>query len=208
MSSHSPSGCHSTGTGAQTSAMDELAAAVSMYARGWFPMDDPAEPDLPWYAPDPRTVFELDAGGLARVRRAVRRSLGRDPGWRLDADRAFDEVVAACAARPETWITPRLAELYGRLHADGWAHSLELWDGERLAAGMLGVAIGRAVMLESMFHRVPHAGNVLVVRALELLAARGVELCDVQLPTDHTRRLGARDIPRAEYEARLRAALS
>jgi len=62
-------------------------------------------------------------------------------------------------------------------------------------------------MLESMAHRVPHAGNVLVARTLDDLAARGFELCDIQLPTPHTTRLGARLIPRAEYERRLRAAL-
>lgn len=187
--------------------MDEVEAAVSFYARGWFPMDDPDEPDLPWYAPDPRTVFELDPGSRSRTRRAVRRSLRADPGWELRVDTAHAAVLAACADRPETWITPRLARLYRAMHRAGWAHSFELWADRRLVAGILGVGVGRAVMLESMTHWAPHAGNVLLVRTLDFLAARGATVCDIQLPTDHTLRLGAVQIPRAEYEGRLRLAV-
>jgi leucyl/phenylalanyl-tRNA---protein transferase len=188
--------------------VDDVRAAVSLYAQGWFPMDGPEEPELPWYAPDPRTVFELDAESRARTRRAVRRSLARDPGWRLRTDAAFGAVLGACADREETWITPRLVDLYRALHRAGWAHSWELWAERRLVAGILGVAVGRAVMLESMTHWAPHAGNVLVVRTLDFLAERGAVLCDIQLPTDHTTRLGAVAIPRREFETRLRAAVA
>src|SRR3954454_5842287 len=185
--------------------VDDVRAAVSLYAQGWVPMDGPEEPELPWYAPDPRTVFELDPESRARTRRVVRRSLARDPGWRLQADTAFGAVLGACADREETWITPRLIELYRALHRAGWAHSWELWAEQRLVAGILGVAVGRAVMLESMTHWAPHAGNVLLSRTLDLLAARGAVLCDIQLPTDHTTRLGAVEGPRAEFGVGLRA---
>jgi leucyl/phenylalanyl-tRNA---protein transferase len=188
--------------------VDDVRAAVSLYAQGWFPMDGPEEPELPWYAPDPRTVFELDPESRARTRRVVRRSLARDPGWQLRADTAFGAVLGACADREETWITPRLIELYRALHRAGWAHSWELWAEQRLVAGILGVAVGRAVMLESMTHWAPHAGNVLLSRTLDVLAERGAVLCDIQLPTDHTTRLGAVQVSRAEFEARLRAAVS
>jgi leucyl/phenylalanyl-tRNA---protein transferase len=175
-------------------------------------MDDPDAQDepLPFYRADPRAIFEIDPPGLDRLRRRTRRSLARDPGWTHQLDRAFARVLDACAApRPDDgiWLTPRLAGLYEDLHAAGAAHSFELWDGDDLIAGVLGVVIGRAAMLESMFHRVPHAGNVNLVRTLEGLAARGAELCDIQLASDHTRRLGALEIPAAEYERRLGRAL-
>jgi leucyl/phenylalanyl-tRNA---protein transferase len=126
-------------------------------------------------------------------------------------DTAFDTVLAACA-RPRSaddgvWITPRLQALYRRLHRAGHAHTFEVYAGERLAAGMLAVLIGRAAMLESMSHWVPHAGNVLVVLTLDLLAARGYHFADLQLPTEHTMWLGARLIARDEYERRLRVAV-
>jgi leucyl/phenylalanyl-tRNA---protein transferase len=190
--------------------------AIALYAAGFFPMDDPAEPGapLPFFAAEERAVFELDAASRQALRRRVRRSLraGEAGGWELARDRRFDTVVATCA-RPRdpgdgVWITPRLAGLYRRLHALGVAHSFELHAGDRLAAGIVAVLLGRAAMLESMFHTVPHAGNVLLARTLEDLAARGFVLCDIQLPTEHTTRLGARLIERAAYETRLREALS
>ena len=188
----------------------DLELALSAYAQGLFPMDDPDRQDrpLPFYRADPRAIFEL--GELDAIRRRVRRSLAADPGWRPALDRAFEQTVAGCAApRPDdgVWITPRLIALYGALHRAGYAHSFELWDGETLAAGVLGVVVGRAAMLETMFHTVPHAGNVNLVRTLERLAAHGIELCDIQLISPHTRRLGARQIPASEFERRLSAAL-
>jgi len=185
--------------------MLELPEIVARYARGLFPMEDG------WYAADPRAVFSLESGALDRVRRRLRRSLKEGEGWSFGLDRSFDEVVSACA-RPRSaddgvWLKPWIAEQYALLHDAGLAHTFELWTDGRLAAGMIGVTIGRAAFLESMFHTVPHAGNVLLVRTLESLAATGFELCDIQTPTDHTLRLGAVQLPRAEFERRLAAAL-
>jgi leucyl/phenylalanyl-tRNA--protein transferase len=187
--------------------------ALMAYAQGLFPMDDPeAQHDpLPFYRADPRTVFELDPPALARLRRRLRRSLARGGAWTPAADRAFTAVVRSCAApRADgggVWLTPRMELLYERMHAVGAAHSFELWDGPRLIAGVLGVVLGRAAMLESMFHAVPDAGNVNLVLTLERLAAAGVVLCDIQLPTPHTQRLGAVEIAADEYDGRLAAAL-
>jgi leucyl/phenylalanyl-tRNA--protein transferase len=184
---------------------------LSGYSRGWFPMDDPGSPELPWYAPPWRAVFELDPRSLARTRRAVRRSLRQGAGWQLVTDTAFGDVVARCA-RPRyagdgVWLTPRMERMYEDLHGAGFAHSFEIRVEGWLAAGAVAVTLGRAVMLESMYHTLPHAGNVLLVRTLECLASAGCELCDIQLISDHTRRLGAVEIPREDYERRLRAAL-
>jgi leucyl/phenylalanyl-tRNA--protein transferase len=189
--------------------------ALALYAAGFFPMDDPDEEPfgpLPFYAADERCVFELDERSRAALRRRVHRSLRAGGDWALRLDTRFETVLDACA-RPRSaddgiWITPRLATLYRRLHAAGHAHSFEIHAGDRLGAGMLAVTIGRAAMLESMTHWVPHAGNVLVARTLDALAARGYHFADVQLPTQHTMRLGARLIARDDYERRLRAALS
>jgi leucyl/phenylalanyl-tRNA--protein transferase len=191
--------------------------AVSLYAAGYFPMDDEIEADnpLPFYAAERRALLELDEASRTALRRRVRRSLraGEAEGWRLVRDERFDEVLEACARPREpgdgVWITERLQALYRRLHEAGLAHSFEIEaaDGE-LAAGLVGVTLGRAAMLESMFHRVPDAGNVLLARTLDELAARGFVLCDIQLPTEHTTRMGARLVAREDYEARLRAALS
>src|SRR5690242_9164088 len=106
MSSYSPALCHSTDMGEHTSRVDAVAAAVSLYAQGFFPMDEPGQPELPWYSADPRAVFGLEPEARAATRRAARRSLARDPGWELRLDTAHAAVLAACADRADTWITP------------------------------------------------------------------------------------------------------
>jgi leucyl/phenylalanyl-tRNA--protein transferase len=188
--------------------------AIALYAAGYFPMDDPADArgPLPFYAAERRAVLELDEASRSALRRRVRRSLRAGTGWRLGRDERFEEVIDACARPREpgdgVWLTPRLQALYRQLYEVGLAHSFEIHAGGELAAGLVGVLLGRAAMLESMFHAVPHAGNVLLSRTLDDLAATGFALCDIQLPTEHTTRLGACLIARADYEQRLRAALS
>jgi leucyl/phenylalanyl-tRNA--protein transferase len=172
---------------------------------------DEAFGPLPFYAAEDRAVFELDERTRARLRRRVRRSLRAADGWTFETDTAFAAVLDACA-RPRSpddgvWITPRLAALYRDLHHAGYAHSFEIHAGAQLGAGLIAVLIGRAAMLESMAHWVSHAGNVLVARTLDHLAERGYHFADVQMPTEHTLRLGARLISREQYERRLRAAL-
>src|SRR3954447_4115331 len=186
--------------------MLELPEILGRYARGLFPMEDG------WYAADPRAVFEVEPSAVALVRRKLVRSLREEDSFAFRLDSAFAEVVAGCA-RPRSpsdgvWLKPWIAEQYALLHGAGFAHTFEIWAGGRLAAGMIGVTLRRAAFLESMFHTVPHAGNVLLVRVLEHLAASGFTLADIQTPTDHTLRLGAVQLPRAEFERRLGEALA
>jgi len=190
----------------------DVADAVALYAAGWFPMDDSDAPELPWYAAEERAILPLDFHFRAALRRRLRRDVRARSGDTLIVDDDYERVLALCARPPsptdEVWITPRLKRLYRALHRAGVAHSFELRspDGE-LTAGILGVVLGRAALLESMRKVRPGAGNALLVATLDQLAAGGVTLCDIQLPTDHTLRIGAELIDRADYEARLAKAL-
>lgn len=190
----------------------DVAEAVSLYAAGWFPMDDAGTPELPWYAAEQRATFPLDVEFRTGLRRRVRRDLRACDGFALTVSGEYGRVLDLCAEPPEgsggAWITPRLKRLYLALHRAGVAHSLELRtpDGE-LVAGILGIFLGRAALLESMRRLRPSAGNALLVLALDHLVERGVELCDIQLHTPHTERLGAVLVPRGEYERRLACAL-
>jgi leucyl/phenylalanyl-tRNA--protein transferase len=189
----------------------DAARILGLYAEGLFPMDEEGAAELPWWVADPRTVFELDPADRSVLRRRVRRSLAAGD-WQLRIDNAFDEVIECCG-RPRApgdgvWLTPRMHALYRVLRTAGHAHTFEVWSGGRLAAGLISVTLGRAAMLESMFHRVSHAGNALLALTLDALADGGFELCDIQTATPHTLRLGAVQVPREEYESRLRRALA
>lgn len=191
--------------------LQEVEEALHRYAAGAFPMDDAGADEIPWYTAPERAIFELDQPSRDAVRRKVRRDVQRCERFELAVDRDYEAVLRLCAEPPPgdgVWITPRLAALYRQIHAAGYAHSFELWtpDGE-LAAGILGVVLGGAAMLESMRRRLPSAGNALLVRTLDHLHDRGIDLCDIQLPTDHTLRLGCVLIDQHDYEHRLASAL-
>ena len=196
----------------------ERATILGLYAQGLFPMDESgaggrdSPSELPWWIADPRTIFELDEASRAAMHRRLRRALRARDDWQLRISTAFDAVIEHCAQPrgPDdgVWLTERMQHLYRLLHAGGHAQTFEIWVGDELAAGLIAVTLGRAAMLESMWHCVPHAGNVLVSRTLDALAGGGAELCDIQTATPHTLRLGAVQVSRAEYEERLRAALA
>jgi leucyl/phenylalanyl-tRNA--protein transferase len=180
---------------------------LAAYARGIFPWFDEDSPIL-WWSPDPRLL--LDPGDL-HVPRSLQRTLRRGR-YRVTADRAFEQVIRRCAARPRpgqvgTWITPDMVLAYERLHRLGLAHSFEAWEGRELAGGLYGVSLGAAFFGESMFADRPDASKVAFVTAVGWLAGAGVGLVDCQVRTEHLARFGAREIPRAEFLSRLEEAL-
>jgi leucyl/phenylalanyl-tRNA--protein transferase len=177
----------------------EPGLVLAAYRSGVFPWSERGRP-VTWWCPDPRAILPLHE---LHVPRRLARTLARGP-WDVRVNEAFDEVVRACAVRPEgTWIHPEMAACYRALHARGAAHSLEVRREGRLVGGIFGVAVGGAFAAESMFHRARDASKVALVHLVRRLAARGFALLDVQFATDHLRRFGVRQIPRREYLARL-----
>jgi len=181
----------------------EPSTIIAAYRQGIFPW--PAdEHALLWWSPDPRAIVPLD--GL-HVSRRLARTL-RSGRFRATINASFAGVVAGCADRDETWITPAMREAYVRLHMLGWAHSVEIWERDgSLAGGLYGVAIGGLFAAESMFHRGRDASKAALVALVEHARHVGVTVLDVQMPTPHLSSLGARTVPRAEYLAMLPAAL-
>lgn len=186
------------GTGADLEPSTILAA----YRAGIFPMPVRRRV-LGWWSPDPRGVLPLD--GLI-VSRSLRRSLRR---FDLRVDTAFEEVVAQCAdpRRRGAWIDPGIRSAYSRLHNLGWAHSVEAWDGDGLAGGLYGLAVGGLFAGESMFHRRADASKAALVELVSRLRAGGGRLLDVQWATPHLRTLGVTEVSRAEYHAMLEEAV-
>ncbi|MEZ5365488.1 MAG: leucyl/phenylalanyl-tRNA--protein transferase [Bryobacterales bacterium] len=176
------------------------------YSKGLFPWS--AHP-ITWWSPDPRAVFELDKG--VHVSRRLGQKI-RQQRYEITRDVAFAEVIEGCASarRPDggTWISPPIVEAYIRLHNAGHAHSVEAWDEQgRLVGGVYGVATGGCFSGESMFRRDTDASKVALYHLAEHLKARGFLLFDAQVLNPFTERMGAVEISRAEFLARLRAAL-
>jgi leucyl/phenylalanyl-tRNA--protein transferase len=157
--------------------------------------------------PDERGIIPLD--GL-HISRSLRKFM-RDMSFTITYDAAFSEVITRCAEaapdRESTWINGGIEYLYGRLHAMGNAHSVEVWQDKKLVGGLYGVSIGGAFFGESMFSRSPNASKVALVRLTERLNKRGYILLDTQFMTDHLRTMGAIEVSRSEYHALLKEAL-
>lgn len=175
------------------------------YRSGVFPWS--SDPVISWWSPDPRAVFDLDT---YKAHRSTRQNVRRG-GWRFSVDEAFEGVMRACAepakGRESTWISEDFVRTYKKLHADGYAHSIEVWEGEELVGGLYGVTLGGFFGGESMFNRRTDASKAAVMHLVDRLRACGFALCDAQVPTPHLHRLGAVDIPRQEYLGRLARAL-
>ena len=183
---------------------------LAAYRRGIFPWPivESGYELLAWFSPDPRAIIELDQIHVSR--RLARRM--RSQRFRVTCDLAFADVVAGCATPRSTeggtWITPDMARVYGQLHALGHAHSIEVWQGDMLVGGLYGVSLGGFFAGESMFHRARDASKVALVVLVAHLRARGFRLFDVQQATEHAVSMGATEIRRSRFVARLREALT
>lgn len=177
---------------------------LQAYAAGIFPMSEGRDdPNLFWVQPKRRGIIPLDGFHISR---SLARRIRQNPfEIRINSD--FAGVVAACADRDETWINAEITALYSALHEEGFAHSLELWQGRDLVGGVYGVALGAAFFGESMFSRARDASKIALAYLVARLNAGGFTLFDVQFTTPHLIRLGAIEISRIDYRKRLDAAL-
>jgi leucyl/phenylalanyl-tRNA---protein transferase len=177
---------------------------LQAYAAGIFPMSEGRDdPNLFWVEPKRRGIIPLDGFHISR---SLARRIRQNPfEIRINSD--FAGVVAACADRDETWINAEITALYSALHEEGFAHSLELWQGRDLVGGVYGVALGAAFFGESMFSRARDASKIALAYLVARLNAGAFTLFDVQFTTPHLIRLGAIEISRIDYHKRLDAAL-
>ena len=176
------------------------------YRAGVFPWS--SDPEITWWSPDPRAIFDLESYSASRsLKKSVRRA-----GWTFTVDTDFEAVMRACAEstamRPSTWISEDFIAGYSELHRRGNAHSVEVREGDELVGGLYGVTFGGFFGGESMFHRRTDASKAAVAFLVEHMKARGFELLDAQVPNPHLMSLGAVAIPRREYLQRLARALA
>ena len=181
------------------------ARLLAAYRLGIFPWFGSGQPIL-WWSPDPRCI--LLPGKFHASRRLRRELRGSDAEIRFNT--CFDAVVAACAQpRPGqdgTWIVPEMMTAYTRLHAEGWAHSIEVWQQGTLIGGLYGVVIGRVIFAESMFSRRSNASKYALYALSQFLKLRDFELIDCQVTSSHLTALGADLVPRARFADVLKAA--
>lgn len=185
----------------------DLSAERLLYAyqHGIFPWYSEDQVIL-WWSPDPRCILMPDQ---FHVSRRLKREL-RNCDYQFSFNQEFTDVVAACAAKRSsqdgTWITTDMATAYCDLHTDGWAHSVEIWHQDELIGGLYGIAIGRIFFGESMFSRSKNASKIAMLALNQQLLQHRFRLLDCQVSSQHLLTLGARMIPRPEFQDLLESA--
>ncbi|MEG8222993.1 leucyl/phenylalanyl-tRNA--protein transferase [Sphingomonas sp. HH69] len=188
--------------------MIDPAILLQAYSIGVFPMaDDRDAAEVYWVEPKQRAILPLDGFHLSR---SLAKTIRRDP-FRVTANRAFADMLALCAQpapdRPSTWINREIESAYRHLHAIGYAHSVEVWEGEELVGGLYGVALGRAFFGESMVSRRTDASKVALAWLVARLRFGGFTLLDCQFMTAHLHSMGAVEISQRDYLQLLGAAV-
>ena len=176
---------------------------LTAYRSGIFPWYEEPQPVL-WWSPNPRSVLFPDE---LHVSRSLHKVLRRG-AYTLAVDTAFSKVMTACAAPRRygagSWIGREMLGAYITLHQLGFAHSIEVYDESgALVGGLYGVAIGRAFFGESMFSSQPNTSKVALVALVDILLRGHFGLIDCQVGNPHMASLGARNIDRLDFEARL-----
>ncbi len=181
-----------------------VARLLEAYRHGIFPWFSAGEPIL-WWSPDPRMVLFPNE---FKISNSLRKTL-RNGRYEVRFDSAFEQVMRACAAPRKgdssggTWIHDEMIAAYSELHRLGHTHSVETWIEGELAGGLYGVALGRMFFGESMFSRRTDASKIALAHLAAQLEKWNFGMIDCQMNTPHLASLGAREIPRKEFIARL-----
>ncbi len=178
---------------------------LKAYSKGIFPWFNEDEHIL-WWTPNPRSVLFI---ADLKVRKSLKQAI-RKQQFKITLDTAFSETVQNCAkiTRPGqdgTWISDRMYKSYQKLHDKGHAHSVEVWQKEKLVGGLYGVAIGKVFFGESMFSKASDASKIALVALCGQLSEWGFNIIDTQVETAHLKSLGAQLITRTHFESLLKA---
>lgn len=169
---------------------------ILAYQSGIFPWFSEGDPIL-WYAPHERCVIFPQK---IRVSKSMNKIL-KAATFKVTTNLAFDKVIMNCANierrdQDGTWITNDMQQAYINLHQKGFAHSVEVWQNEKLVGGLYGITVGKVFCGESMFSLVSNASKIALIY---LCQTNQYDLIDCQLPNDHLMSLGAEMISKQEY---------
>jgi len=171
---------------------------ILAYKSGIFPWFDSDDSLILWWSPNPRFVLFPDR---LKVSKSMEQVL-RNKDFVVTVNKDFESVIKACSkvkrsGQSGTWITEDMIKAYTKLHHQGYAKSVEVWQNDQLVGGLYGVDLRNGVFCgESMFAKVSNASKVAFISFIQ---NTNYKLIDCQVYTNHLESLGAEEIERDEF---------
>lgn len=178
------------------------------YKNGIFPWFSEGDPIL-WFSPDPRLLIFLDDLYVStKLKKIIKSKI-----FEVKFDSSFEDVIRRCALNDRrgqdgTWITQDIVQAYTRLHNEGYAHSVETYHEGELVGGLYGVSLGRAFFGESMFFEMSNASKVALYYLVEKLRSWDFDFIDSQVPNEHMKSLGGKEVRRSVFLNMLESSLN
>jgi leucyl/phenylalanyl-tRNA--protein transferase len=169
------------------------------YNSGIFPWYEEGSPII-WWSPDPRMVLYPSE---LKISKSMRQVMAKQ-AFTVTYNTCFREVITQCAKAKRkdqdgTWITNNMIEAYCKLHKQGIATSVEVWEDKELVGGLYGIDLGTIFCGESMFAKVSNASKVGFITLVQYLQQKNYALIDCQVHTKHLQSLGAKEISREAF---------
>lgn len=174
------------------------------YQFGIFPWNGPDDPTLWWYT-HPRLILKPNE---VKISKSMRRYFNQDI-FSCTFDTAFELVIKHCRNKSRkgqdaTWITDDIEQSFIELHHRGYAHSVEVWQEDRLVGGLYGMVLGKIFCGESMFADVSNASKYALINLCQYLEKKDFWLIDCQEATKHLKSMGGQLMSKGEYFSKLK----
>ncbi len=174
---------------------------IYAYQSGIFPWYSKGDPII-WWSTNPRLIMELED---FKISNSLKKNIKK---FNYKFDSNFIEVMKNCRDiqrddQNETWIQDDIITAYSELFDMGIAHSIESYQDNKLVGGLYGVVVGKVFCGESMFSLVSDASKSAYAILIKHLKEWKYDFIDCQVPTNHLKSLGAKEVSREYFLDRL-----
>ena len=174
------------------------------YSNGIFPWYSFRDSPILWYCPLKRFVIYPNE---IHISHSMRTLINKEI-YHVTINKDFENVIRNCSnlriQQEGAWLGDEMIQAYIRLHNEGFAASVEVWEGDKLVGGLYGVTLGKCFFGESMFSLVPSASKLALIHLAEILQRNGGNMIDCQFETPHLKSMGGKYISYEEYMKNVR----
>ncbi|CAM4130214.1 leucyl/phenylalanyl-tRNA--protein transferase [Campylobacter armoricus] len=159
------------------------------YSLGLFPW---TSNPVTWWCPSPRMVLFPEE---VHIQKSIKKALKT---YEIKLDFNFSSIIKLCALRKKTWISQEFIQVYTKLFEQNLAHSVEIYENDTLIGGLYGLIIGKMFFGESMISLRKDTSKIALIKLCELLKPYDF-LIDCQVPNEHLKFMGAKEMSKKDF---------